>query len=187
MEEVLLHKKTLEFIPLIYHQEGLVEICRVTDKILEQYFNELNRADLQRDPTTATYSLQHWADMTGCNINNLTTDEAQKEVLMSMKAQTQVTRMTIKKLIETNANADCDVVEIFDKYYITVTFTSKIGIPPNIEQIKKKLREVLPAHLNYEMIFKYRTWGDLKKLGKTWGYYKDNSTKWEDLKSKSEL
>ena len=185
--EVLLNKKVEQFIPNVYKKEGLLEICRVANIILEQYFKDLNIADLQRNPKTATYSLQEWANMVGCNIDGLSNENAQKEILMSMKTQTQVTKEAVKRLVETNANAECTIEEQFNKYIITVTFTSKIGIPPNIEQIKKKLREVLPAHLNYTMVFKYRTWGDLGNMNKTWGYFTNKGYTWEDMRTRTEL
>ena len=181
----LLNKKIEEFIPRIYlENEGLVEVCRVTDIVLEQYFEDLNIADLQRNPKTATYHLQDWANMIGCNIDGMSNENAQNEILMSMKALNQVNKDTIKRIVETNTNAECNVAEFFNEYRITITFLSLVGIPANIQQIKDKIRETLPAHLDFKFIFKYRTWGALEKMGKTWGYFNSKGYTWEDMRTK---
>jgi hypothetical protein len=39
--------------------------------------------------------------------------------------------------------------------HIVVKFTSKIGIPPNLQDLKSALEEIKPAHLKIDYLFRY--------------------------------
>lgn len=62
-----------------------------------------------------------------------------------------------------------EVSVLFTNAVIEITFISIVGIPNNVEALKRSLGEAKPAHLPINYTFKYRTWGML--LPKTWGYY----------------
>lgn len=67
---------------------------------------------------------------------------------------------------------------LFKKAVIEICFISLVGIPIDIEVLKKTLDEAKPAHLpiNYKII--YRTWGMLPP--RTWGEVKKYT--WKELK-----
>ena len=62
-----------------------------------------------------------------------------------------------------------EVSVLFTNATIEITFISIVGIPNNIEALKRSLGEAKPAHLPINYTFRYRTWGML--LPQTWGYY----------------
>jgi len=63
-----------------------------------------------------------------------------------------------------------EVSVLFTNAVIEITFISIVGIPNNVEALKRSLGEAKPAHLPINYTFRYRTWGML--CPKTWGYYK---------------
>lgn len=76
----------------------------------------------------------------------------------------------------------------WDKGKVNVTFTSgKIriafveiyGIPSFIDNLKKTIDRIKPAHLPYEFIYQLHTWGDVKTH--IWGFFKTHD--WEYVKS----
>jgi len=54
-------------------------------------------------------------------------------------------------------------------YTVGIKFVSQLGIPPNLEDIQRAIREILPAHLAVEFIFSYITFGELEERGLKFG------------------
>lgn len=51
---------------------------------------------------------------------------------------------------------------------LRVVFPDVVGVPPEIEQIEKIVRDILPCHLEVELYFRYLTWSKCEALGHTW-------------------
>ena len=51
---------------------------------------------------------------------------------------------------------------------LRVVFPDVVGVPPEIEQIEKIVRDILPCHLEVELYFRYLTWSKCETLGHTW-------------------
>ena len=58
-----------------------------------------------------------------------------------------------------------------------------IGTPPNIENFREMVNVNKPAHLTYEIKYRYRTWGELKPY--TWETLKAYT--WEEARSRAEI
>ncbi|MGL6063772.1 MAG: putative phage tail protein [Fusobacteriaceae bacterium] len=69
------------------------------------------------------------------------------------------------------------VAIMFKKAVIEVTFISIVGIPLDIEALKKSIGEAKPAHLPINYNFRYRVWGMLPP--KNWSYYSQYT--WKDI------
>lgn len=75
----------------------------------------------------------------------------------------------IKDICRAYTNGEVEVLEVPSEYRYVVKFVSMIGIPPRIDQVKKMIDLVNPAHLEWDFKYKYNTWGDLLNTGKTAG------------------
>ena len=53
------------------------------------------------------------------------------------------------------------MVEQNSVYKFQIIMETIIGIPPNVEDLKRSIEEIKPAHLTFEIIFKYNTNKDL--------------------------
>ena len=58
-----------------------------------------------------------------------------------------------------------------------------IGTPPNIENFREMVNVNKPAHLTYEIKYRYRTWGELKPF--KWETLKAYT--WEEARSRAEI
>lgn len=61
----------------------------------------------------------------------------------------------VKKVAESYVNGEVEVIEKFNEYLIVIKFVSNYGIPPNLEDCKKALRETIHGHLGIEYQFMY--------------------------------
>ena len=111
--------------------------------------------------------------------------EDRKAVLISTLRGIGVTNIArIKNIVESFTNGKVEVITDNPHYFFKVKFVSEMGIPPRINDVRKAIDKVKPAHLDYDFEFKYNTWDDIKRAGITWDYCKTHGITWEDLRTK---
>ena len=74
-------------------------------------------------------------------------------------------------------NGQVAVEEQPEAYRFDIRFLSSIGVPPNLDDLSAALEEIKPAHLAYDYIILYRTWGELEE--KTWGELESRT--WDEI------
>lgn len=55
-----------------------------------------------------------------------------------------------------------------DTGHLRVVFPEVGGVPPEFDQIKEIILEILPCHLAVEFYFRYLTWAECEGAGTTW-------------------
>ncbi|QZY56718.1 putative phage tail protein [Crassaminicella profunda] len=86
----------------------------------------------------------------------------------------------VKKVAESYVNGEIEIIERFNEYIVIIKFISKKGIPPNFEDCKKVLRQIIHGHLEVKYEFTYTVWHEL--INKTWGSLL--SSTWGDLRTR---
>lgn len=166
-----LQNKTISEI-LKVEQEQLELEEKAIDNLIREFFID-----------TATFSLDTWAKFAGIEDDPLLDlDIRRSNIKAALKSKETTTIEVIKSIAESYSNGTCEVVEDYANYKFTVKFTGTVGVPSRIDEIRKIIDKVKPAHLDYDFEFKYRTWNDIKALGKTWGYWKSLGKTWKDLR-----
>lgn len=61
----------------------------------------------------------------------------------------------VKRVAESYVNGQVEVIEVFNEYLVIIKFTGAYGIPPNLDDCKKALRETIHGHLGIEYEFMY--------------------------------
>ena len=108
-----------------------------------------------------------------------------KAVLLSILRGIGVTNIArIKNIVESFTNGKVEVVTDNPHYHFTVKFLSEVGIPPRINDVKKAIDKVKPAHLGYDFEFKYNTWGDIINSFNNWDEVMDYFDSWEEVMTK---
>ena len=69
----------------------------------------------------------------------------------------------IKNTSEAYVNGGVNVIEQNAQHKFVVMMASIIGIPPNIEDLRNTIKEIKPAHLDFEIVFKYNIMKDLQR------------------------
>jgi hypothetical protein len=75
-----------------------------------------------------------------------------------------VTITLIKSVADAYTNGDVDVTENNSNYEVIITFTSKLGVPPNFQDAQDSLREIIPAHLGITFRLKYLLIQDIHQV-----------------------
>jgi hypothetical protein len=114
---------------------------------------------LQLSVDTATWALAIYESELGIITEPSKPLSERRSVIKSkMRGTGQVDASLIKLVADSFTNGDVDVA--FDGT-IHITFTSVVGIPPNIEDLEKAIEEIKPAHLAVIYVFIYNTYQDL--------------------------
>lgn len=106
-------------------------------------------------------------------------DTRRSRVLSKLRGTGTVTKTMMKNVAASFVNGDIEITEYPSQYLFSVAFTSKQGVPYNLQDIKDMIEEIKPAHLAVEYIFTYRLWQDVKTELADWSQVQTYS--WEGL------
>lgn len=94
-------------------------------------------------------------------VDNYSLQDRIERVIYTIQAKGIFTPSFLKEQAKLFTNGEIEVIENFNDYHFIITFTSVIGIPPNMDNFKEMIELNKPAHLTYEIKYRYRTWGEL--------------------------
>lgn len=116
-------------------------------------------------------------------MENYTLQDRIERVIYTIQAKGIFTPSFLKEQAKIFTNGEIEVTENFNDYHFIISFTSVIGIPPNMDNFKEMVDLNKPAHLTYEIRIRYRTWGELSPY--TWGELSPFT--WDEIYQKAEI
>ena len=103
---------------------------------------------------TATWGLSRWEGIFGIVPNESKPQDQRRAVIKSKIRGAGVTTVAlVKEVAESWYNGDIEVTE--EQLKVIVKFNSNYGVPSNLSDVEKGLREIIPAHLLIEYLFSY--------------------------------
>lgn len=76
---------------------------------------------------------------------------------------------------------EVDVREPKGQYLVEIEFIGTWGVPPNVGDLEESIREVLPAHLDLTLLYKYLTFGMLTAQDMTFGELTALGLEWPEF------
>lgn len=145
------------------------------DAIMSANTKEIDRIRmLARDITnqlyvdTATYGLARWERIVGVEtFENKPINERRSVIKAKLRGAGVVTAQHIKDVAEAWYGGETEVTEAFSTYAVIVKFVAEYGVPTNLGDVEKALREIIPAHLALVFEFKFVVYNAAK------AYYAD--------------
>lgn len=139
--------KEIETLMAIENSE-MTDLFEALESVLNQKFVE-----------DATWGLALWEKELGLTVKpELTEAERRSKIKGRIRGTGKVGGDLIKDVIDAYTNGD---IEVFFDDTIKVQFTNCFGIPSNLEDAKKAVEEIIPAHLDVAYFFKYFLLKDL--------------------------
>lgn len=141
------------------------EMCEIQLAIEGQY-NALSDAvdnlGNQLYINSATDELAGWEQFYGVETDITAPIEYRRtKIIAKIRGSGTSTVEMIKNVAESFANGEVDVTEQSDQYVVTITFVSTKGAPPNIDDLKRAIEDVIPAHLSINYVYIYTTHAEL--------------------------
>jgi hypothetical protein len=133
---------------------------------------------------SSTWGLKAYEFDVGVTTNpNKPIDQRKSVVVSKLRGAGVTTRELIENVSEAYANADVEVVEDNPNYNVIVKFVGVFGIPPNMDDLERSLREIIPAHMIYTLEFTYMTWDVFDSLNKTWDEVDALNLTWDEFEA----
>lgn len=134
----------------------------------------------QRFISTSDTDLYEWEIQLNINPTDSDIQNRREKLKSKLRGSGTITLEMMKRSCESFLGGEVEIIENFSLYKFKIKFIGKKGIPKNIENFKRMVEDIKPAHLRYEIEYTYTTWRDLKKAkrkwidlrGKTWDYLK---------------
>lgn len=111
-------------------------------------------------------------------------EERRSAIKSKLRGTGKADKALIKLVSDAHTNGDVDVT--FDGK-INIKFISVYGIPPNIEDLKRALEDVKPAHLDIIYIFNYIIWDEFDIYNKTWNQWDILNLSWDEFEIYKEV
>lgn len=139
----------------------LDELDIMSNEVLKQFFIY-----------TATWSLPIWERIFGLTVGDTTSNlkERRENIISKLRSYGTTTKEMIARVAKAFTKGEIEVIEDNPNYSFTINFTSIVGIPDNLENFKKAVATIKPAHLNFNVEFRYNTHNQI-------GYLYQNSLK----------
>lgn len=135
--------------------QALNEAVTLTEN---QFFVMLSDKDIERHEQDVGIPLDMSADI----------ETRRSRILSRLRGTGTVTKTMMKNVAASFVNGEIEIVEYPSEYCFAVWFTSKDGVPYNIEDIKAMIEQIKPAHLAVEYVFTYRLWEDVRDVLQKW-------------------
>ena len=102
------------------------------------------------------------------------TIEQRRAVLIAkLRGQGTTTPAAVLNIAASFDFGEISIDESSTPYTVRIVFEEFRGIPPNMADFIAALEEIKPAHLVFEYVYKYNTWGDYKGFHKTIGEWEE--------------
>lgn len=158
------NRKLIDYVPP-YYDELLEssELLSAEDAEFARLNASIDDLLLQFNVSTATWGLREWERICGITIDaNKTLGERRSNVKARLRGYGVVTANHIKSVADGYYGGETEIIEKYSEYTIVIKFTSSYGIPTNLADLQAVLREIIPAHLAIEYVFKFVTYDVLK-------------------------
>lgn len=167
--------------PGYYRKSRIIaSINDINSKELDSFDKRLEEVLNQFFVDTADFSLGRWEEELGLEVNNKQDSQFRKSKINSkLRGQGTITVKLIKNVAEAFSNGEVEVVENNPAYKFTVKFVGTRGIPPNLDDLKRSIEEIKPAHLDYEFEYSYLTWDEFDNYNKTFEEWDRLNLSWD--------
>lgn len=166
----------------LQYSEGYQEIQKAIAADLDLIAGNNSDIAAQRRIMTATWGLRYWEEKVGLpTILNDSFDIRRSRVLAKWRGVGQFRASLIERVAEAFSGGDVDVTVDIPNYLVIVTFVGKLGIPPNLDDLKAQVANIVHAHLGVEYRFTYNTYGVMKATGLTYEELTATGLTYEEL------
>lgn len=172
----------MKYLPEDYQKSAeVIEIQEGIGGVWLEIKTDIEELKAQLDIETATWGLVFWEMDYGIETDLSKDYGARRSMIKAKRRGTGTTTVAmIKNTAESFVNGEVDIEEHNEEYYFNVIMVGITGIPPNLEDLKKAIEEIKPAHLDYTIIIKYNTWGMVEDSGMTWAEAEERT--WAEMK-----
>lgn len=146
---------------------------------LVAFFNAFQKEDTKLDMTLENFisyaipimfnefTIPVWEKWLGLSQETAwTLQDRIERIIYTINSNQSCTEQFLKEQANIFTNGEIAIEQQFALYNFIIQFTSMIGTPPNVDNFRQMVDINKPAHLTYDIKYRYRTWGELEPF--TW-------------------
>lgn len=108
-------------------------------------------------------------------------EEARRsEIKARMRGFGTITKEKLAEICSAFAGGAVNVTQTPANYLITIQFVDTAGVPTSVDTLQAVVRELLPAHLAVEYIYRYLRWVELDNFAMTWSVLDAKEYTWDE-------
>ncbi len=165
-----------------YYEENVT--MQLLQEILSDETNKLDEEMMaavhECAAMTSSKLLKRYEEIFGLETEAGKSDAFRRErIAAKISGRGTTTKAMLKDIASRYSNGDVEVLEDNAKNKFTIKFVGTLGIPGNMDDLKKTIEEIKPAHLEVNYEYVYNTWNDVGAL--TWD--QAASYTWEGIRT----
>lgn len=130
----------------------------------------------------ATWGLAQWERVCGLPTDESKPRNQRRELIKSkLRGMGTSTVALIQNVAQSYVNGEVDVIEESAQYAVKIKFVGRFGVPENLADIEKALRDIIPAHLAMTFEFLYVTYDILKTQFATYDAMSITGKNYDDI------
>lgn len=132
--------------------------------------------------TKATWGLKYWEELLDIKTTETNNYEIRRSrVLAKWRSVGNFSADLIKSIAEAFINGEISVRIDTENYAVYITFRDEEGIPPNLEDLKQQLEEIVHAHYGIEIEINVLVWNEWDWADLTFNEFEDKNFTWDKL------
>lgn len=144
-------------------------------------------------PSAATYSV--WDTMTQRSVlldnleyktwdliersYTLSLDERRSAIKSRLRGAGTVTKDLLVSVCASYTGGTVEIVEVPADFRVQIVFTDITGVPLNMDALEAVVRDIMPAHLEIEYVYRYLRWNELDSYVWTWDTLDAKGYSWD--------
>ena len=132
---------------------------------------------------SATWGIYKWEEFAGIPTPTEYVDieTRRSNVLAAIRSRDTTTVEKIRVVSESYSNGECQVIEDNPNNTFYIKFIGVRGIPKRIDELRKSIERIKPAHLAFDFIYSYLIWDEFDAFNKTWDEWDALNLTWDEL------
>lgn len=173
----------MEYLPEFYKKSNeMVTVQKVNSYEIDRINNIIDDMAKQFAISTATWGLDLWEFEYGITTDYNKSYEQRREILKAKeRGQGTTTVSMLKNTAQAYSNGEADILEAFEQYMFIIKFIGTKGIPEQMEELDKTIRQIKPCHLAHDYEYTFITWDELDKYNYTFDELDSMNLTWDEL------
>ncbi|MGN1002564.1 MAG: putative phage tail protein [Oscillospiraceae bacterium] len=155
---------------------------------LDGVFNRLESAETEALPLTARGTgLENWEALLPYAPASQSPEDRQRAIIALLRIDDSA--FTVERLNATISGCGirAAVAEAEEPQTVRVSFPGVRGVPEGFEQLRERIEQILPCHLQVNYGFAYLLWWELEILFRSWQALETVGPDWDTLEKTGEV
>jgi hypothetical protein len=111
----------------------------------------------------------------------LSLDERRSAVKSRLRGTGTVTKDLLKSVCASYTGGTVDIIEMPAEFRVQIVFIDVAGVPSNVDALEAVVRDIMPAHLEIEYVYRYLRWTELDDYVWSWDTLDAKDYTWDEF------